>query len=149
MNKPGGNSKLMMAFNEAISKLGIIELPLFGQDFTWTNKQQHPLLESLDWFFVSHAWSLEFLGTMANTLTRDTSDHVPYAIIVKTVVPRPRIFRFENYLMEHSSFNEIFKRAWMVPQHKIDLAMRLTTKLKTARKYLKDWKRSSQDRKGQ
>jgi hypothetical protein len=37
-NKPGGDSYMMMAFNEAISKLGIIELPLSGQKFTWTNK---------------------------------------------------------------------------------------------------------------
>jgi hypothetical protein len=27
-NKPGGDSCLMQAFNEAISKLGVIELPL-------------------------------------------------------------------------------------------------------------------------
>jgi hypothetical protein len=49
-NKTGGDSTLMMAFNETISKLGIIELPLSRQKFTWSNKQQHPLLERLDWF---------------------------------------------------------------------------------------------------
>jgi hypothetical protein len=38
-NKPGGDPNLMMAFNEAISKLGMIELPLAGQGFTWSNKQ--------------------------------------------------------------------------------------------------------------
>jgi hypothetical protein len=49
-NKPGGDINMMIAFNEAISKLGIIELPLTGQEFTWSNKQQQPLLERLDWF---------------------------------------------------------------------------------------------------
>jgi hypothetical protein len=39
---------MMLAFNEGISKLGIIEIPLSGQEFTWTNKQQNPLLERLD-----------------------------------------------------------------------------------------------------
>jgi hypothetical protein len=38
----------MVAFNEVISKLGIIELPLSSHQFTWTNKQHHPLLERLD-----------------------------------------------------------------------------------------------------
>jgi hypothetical protein len=33
-NKTGGDSTLMMTFNEAISKLGIIELPLSRQKFT-------------------------------------------------------------------------------------------------------------------
>jgi endonuclease/exonuclease/phosphatase family metal-dependent hydrolase len=70
-NKAGGDNSMMMAFNDAIRKLEIIELPLYGQEFAWTNKQQHPLLERLDWFFVSHAWSLEFPGTLVQTLTRD------------------------------------------------------------------------------
>jgi hypothetical protein len=47
-NKPGGDNSMTMAFNEAISKLGIIELPLAGQEFTWSNNQQQPLLERLD-----------------------------------------------------------------------------------------------------
>jgi hypothetical protein len=33
-NKPGGDINLMHAFNESISKLGLIELPLSGQQFT-------------------------------------------------------------------------------------------------------------------
>jgi hypothetical protein len=54
--------------------------------------------------FISQAWSLEFPGTMAKTLTRDTSDHVHYAIIIKTEVPKIKIFRFENYCLEHKTF---------------------------------------------
>jgi hypothetical protein len=60
-NKPGGDNNMMMAFNEAISKLGIIELPLAGQEYTWSNNQQQPLLERLDWFFISQAWSFIIL----------------------------------------------------------------------------------------
>jgi len=37
-NKPGANYSEMMLFNEAISKLGLIELPLKGKRFTWSNK---------------------------------------------------------------------------------------------------------------
>lgn len=37
-NKPGGNVQEMMAFNAAISILGITEIPLKGAKFTWTNK---------------------------------------------------------------------------------------------------------------
>jgi hypothetical protein len=106
---------MMMAFNEVIRKLGIVEL--------------------------SHAWSLEYPGTMAHTLTRDTSDHVPCAITIQTEVPKPRIFRFENFWMEHSSFNKKFQKAWMIPQFKTDPTMRLIAKLKTTRKFLKEWKK--------
>jgi hypothetical protein len=47
-NKPGGNVQKMMSFNEAISNLGVGELKLYGNRFTWTNKQESPLLERLD-----------------------------------------------------------------------------------------------------
>jgi hypothetical protein len=47
-NKPGGDTNGMLLFNEAISNLGIIELPLKGRKFTWSNMQSSPLLEKLD-----------------------------------------------------------------------------------------------------
>lgn len=53
-NRPRGNISGMFLFNSTISALGIVEIPLHGRKFTWTNKQQPPLLERLDWFFTSH-----------------------------------------------------------------------------------------------
>lgn len=54
-NKPGGNILEMLAFNAAISRLRLVELPLKGCKYTWTNKQHNPLLERLDWFFTSNS----------------------------------------------------------------------------------------------
>jgi hypothetical protein len=54
-NRSGGNAVEMLLFNSAISSLGLVEIPLHGSKFTWTNKQQPPLLERLDWFFSSQA----------------------------------------------------------------------------------------------
>jgi exonuclease III len=48
-NKPGDNIQDMLKFNNAISYLRLEELRLTGQKFTWTNKQESPLLERLDW----------------------------------------------------------------------------------------------------
>jgi hypothetical protein len=48
-NKLGANTKLMMNFNVAISQLGVQEIPLKGQSYTWSNMQHQPLLEKLDW----------------------------------------------------------------------------------------------------
>jgi hypothetical protein len=138
-NMPGGDVNMMHAFNEAISTLGVIEIPLSGQSFTWSNRQQNPLLERLEWFFMSQSWSLEFPGTRAMTLSRDVSDHVPCIVCIKTEAPKLRIFRFKIFWMEHSSFQSIFQQAWAIPNHKTDPAMRMTAKLKTAKKFLKDW----------
>jgi hypothetical protein len=47
-NKQGGDPTRMLNFNLAISQLGLQEILLKGQAFTWLNMQHHPLLEKLD-----------------------------------------------------------------------------------------------------
>jgi hypothetical protein len=47
-NKLRGNVRGMLNFNAAISSLRLEELKLVGNKFTWSNKQQSPLLERLD-----------------------------------------------------------------------------------------------------
>lgn len=44
-NKPGGDVSEMLWFYEAISALRLIEIPLRGRKYTWSNKQDPPLLE--------------------------------------------------------------------------------------------------------
>jgi exonuclease III len=43
-NKPSGNAQDKLKFNAAISNLRLKELRLNGNGFTWTNKQESPLL---------------------------------------------------------------------------------------------------------
>jgi hypothetical protein len=52
-NRPGGKIADTLIFNDAIGHLGLIELPIKGRAFTWSNMQSDPLLEQLDWFFTS------------------------------------------------------------------------------------------------
>jgi hypothetical protein len=59
-NRPGGNLHDTFLFNEAIGHLGLVELPIKGRAYTWSNMQQNPLLEQLDWFFTSVNWTNDF-----------------------------------------------------------------------------------------
>jgi hypothetical protein len=47
-NRPSADYSNMLMFNATISTLGLVEIPLKGQRFTWSNKQHPPLLERLD-----------------------------------------------------------------------------------------------------
>lgn len=96
-NRGGANIHDMFRFNEAISNLGLINLPFKGRTYTWSNNQQSPLLERLDWFFISNSWSVSYPGTNVSALSRQTSDHVPCLITITTDIPKGKIFRFENY----------------------------------------------------
>ena len=70
-NSAGGDINMMLAFNEAISQLDLVEIPLHGLSFTWSNKQREPLLQRLDWFFISQEWSVSYPDTLATMLPRD------------------------------------------------------------------------------
>lgn len=67
-------------FNVVISSLGLLEIPLKGRRFTWSNMQQDPLLERLYWVFTSASWTLSFANTTVLPLTRNISDHVPCVV---------------------------------------------------------------------
>jgi len=112
----------MLLFNEAISALGLVELPLYGKKFTWSNKQQPPLLERLDWFFSSLSWTNSFPGTSVSTLTMETSDHVPCVVSINTNVPKGSVFRFENYWTQHENFLEVVQHGWSIPTPQLDVA---------------------------
>ena len=96
-NRDGADVNEMFLFNEAIDKLGLIELPLHGRLFTWTNKHFPPLLERLDWFFTSASWTINYPNTLVKTLVMETSDHWPCIVEISTRIPQSKIFRFENH----------------------------------------------------
>jgi endonuclease/exonuclease/phosphatase family metal-dependent hydrolase len=74
-NREGGNMNDIMLFNEIISNLQLQEIPLKGRSYTWSNMQQEPLLEQLDWCFTSSNWISDYPNTLMLPLARTISDH--------------------------------------------------------------------------
>ena len=60
-NKLGGNVNDMLIFNDFIREQHLTELPIKGRKYTWSNMQQDPLLEQLDWFSPPFTGQLVFL----------------------------------------------------------------------------------------
>jgi hypothetical protein len=79
-NRDGGNMNDIMIFNEIISNLGLMEIPLKGRNFTWSNMQSVPLLEQIDWVFTTPNWACDFPNTLLLPMARPTSDHIPCKI---------------------------------------------------------------------
>lgn len=102
-NREGGNYNDILVFNSIISHLGRIELPIKGCSFTWSNMQDAPLLEQIDWFFTSISWATKYPFMMVLPLARIISDHLPCKVQIGTAIPKANIFRFENYWLSHSS----------------------------------------------
>ena len=87
----------MFIFNEIIGHLGLIELPLKGRKYPWSNMQDSRLLEQLDWIFTSANWIDSYPMTQVVPLARTTSDHGPCFVNISTSFPKAHILMFENF----------------------------------------------------
>jgi hypothetical protein len=110
-NKSGGNIHDSLVFNNIISHLGLVELPIKGRSYTWSNMQAIPLLEQIDWFFTFVAWTTIFPSFLVLPLARITSDHIPHKIQIGTNIPKANIFIFENFWLNHPDCMEHIKNA--------------------------------------
>jgi hypothetical protein len=110
-NRTGGNFQDTLIFNDMIDHLGLVELPLKGNGYTWSNMQDDPLLEQLDWFFTSVNWTMEFPNTLVTPLARPTLDHVPCKVAIGTKIPKSNVFRFENFWAQHNTFLDTVKQS--------------------------------------
>lgn len=136
-NREGADPNEMFAFNEAINKLGLVELPLYGRHFTWTNKQFSPLLKRLDWFFTSNSWTSKYPNSLVKTLVKETSGHWPCVVEINTTIPQANSFRFENFWLSHEGFPQVAANGWSAPGHIVDPAKRINDKFKNLRKELR------------
>uniref|UniRef100_M8D2A4 DNA methyltransferase 1-associated protein 1 n=1 Tax=Aegilops tauschii TaxID=37682 RepID=M8D2A4_AEGTA len=76
-SKPGGDANNMLLLHSAIQALDLVEIPLKSISYTWSNMQDNPLLEKLDWIFTSANWTISLPDTIALSMARITSDNNP------------------------------------------------------------------------
>ena len=138
-NKPGGDPNSMMIFNNIIINLDLVEIPLKGRSFTWSNKQDIPLLEKLDWVFTCSHWTNTYPCTMAFPLAKITSDHVPIKVQMESNIPKSNIFRFAEFWTKFNGFMEVVEDQWLNSTHFADSAKKINAKFKGLRRGLKKW----------
>jgi exonuclease III len=138
-NKEGGNMHDIMVFNEALSNLGLQEIPLKGRSYTWSNMQQDPLMEQLDWCFTSTNWISDYPNTLMIPLAKTTSDHVPCVVQIGTSIPKAQVFRFENFWTDQPGFLEVVQSVWASEVTASNSVSRVAAKFKNLRRALRKW----------
>jgi hypothetical protein len=86
------------SFNGFIMENGLLELNRIGSKYTWTNKQDNPIMCVLDRVLICNGFNSHYGQATCETVTRVGSDHNPS--VVNTVDHRFRLqrnFRFELY----------------------------------------------------
>jgi hypothetical protein len=138
-NKPGGNLNDVFIFNEIISNLGLQEIPLKGRKFTWSNMQEDPLLEQIDWCFTSINWISNYPNTIWLPLSKPTSDHIPCMVQIDTDIPKADVFQFEIFWVDQPDFFEIVQNTWNLEVRATNSVTKVTAKFKLLRRVLKKW----------
>jgi hypothetical protein len=79
---------------------------------------------------------------MVTPLARPTSDHVPCRVSIETMIPKSKIFQFENYWASHNSFLSTVQHSWnQIGGNRSNIASILSAKFKRLRYDLKQWSR--------
>jgi hypothetical protein len=99
-------------FSDFISKLGLLDLPLTGGSFTWSNNQVPSSMFRIDRFLVSPLWEEHFPDLLQRHLPRPVSDHFPLLLDCGGLTRGSGYFKFENMWLKVEGFAELVKQWW-------------------------------------
>lgn len=76
----GGDRGGWNSLGDFIDRYNLLNIPLSGTQFTWSNFQERPAVSKLDRFLISVGWEDLFSPIKAPTLSRLGSDHMPLVL---------------------------------------------------------------------
>nr|GEY23276.1 hypothetical protein [Tanacetum cinerariifolium] len=98
-------------FNEFISNSDLIDIPLDGYNFTWSDKWGSKM-SKLDRLLVSESFYDTFPHTSVIVLVKGTPDHRPILLPENVVDYGPTPFRFFHSWLEMEGFHTLVNNTW-------------------------------------
>lgn len=130
--------RLMGQFIILIQDLELIEYPLIGRRFTWSNERQNATLTRIDRIFVSKDWDLSFPYFQLAPTSSNVSDHCPL-LLSKMQQRSYSGFRFEAHWLQCDDFMPVVQKAWDKPVRSSNPIRVLHIRLSRTAKALKKW----------
>ncbi|KAK3229325.1 hypothetical protein Dsin_001206 [Dipteronia sinensis] len=127
------------AFNSFILHAKVIDTPLRGMEFTWSNNRESGSWARLDRFLVSLEIFLWFPDLVQREVPRSISDHNAITLGSSKKLWGPSPFRIFNGWMEDQFLTAQIKRNWIGSKVKGSSSSRLQLKLKAAMYVIKKW----------
>lgn len=129
----------MNDFFEFIFSLGLMDIPLEGGKFTWSNNRTTPAMSRIDLFLFSGDWEDRYSTVIQKRLPKLLSDHFPILLECGKFLRGKRPFRFENMWLKAEGFDEMVCGWWEAYQFDGTPSFILTRKLKDLKLDLKKW----------
>uniref|UniRef100_A0A2N9H0K3 Reverse transcriptase domain-containing protein n=1 Tax=Fagus sylvatica TaxID=28930 RepID=A0A2N9H0K3_FAGSY len=102
----------MHEFNDFISECGLLDIPLEGGLFTWSNNRDVLAMSKIDRFLFSPTWADHFGLVNQRRLPRLLSDHFPIRLDCGRIVGGKSPFRFENMWLKVEGFVDWVRGWW-------------------------------------
>ncbi|XP_026405470.1 uncharacterized protein LOC113300482 [Papaver somniferum] len=102
-------TRSMLNFNKFIVEHDLIDLPLKGARFTWSNGQSNPVMCRLDKFLISPSFEQHFPFVSQLAKARPTSDHIPLLLDISDPSWGPSPFRFEAMWFLENGFLQLLE----------------------------------------
>ncbi|XP_050259852.1 uncharacterized protein LOC126704907 [Quercus robur] len=122
-----------------ISEQILIDLPLVGGSFTWSNSREVASRSRLDRFLVSTDWEEKFPSVCQRHLSRLLLDHFPILLEGRNLHGDKKPFRFENIWLKDEGFLERLSSWWESYYFQGTPSFALANKLKLLKLDLKRW----------
>ncbi|GMI98534.1 hypothetical protein HRI_003522700 [Hibiscus trionum] len=104
------NKRAVRIFSQFIEDLSLVDIPLKGSYFTWSNHRGVPSFSRLDRFLLS----VDFLNSWPNLLQvsfpKGISDHNPIGLTLMEEHWGPRPFKWFDYLGEDRKYTDMIKK---------------------------------------
>ncbi|XP_058217549.1 uncharacterized protein LOC131328649 [Rhododendron vialii] len=128
----------MRDFVDFRNNMELIDLPMLGRNFTWTNFQDRAIHSRLDRFLVSIQW-MENFKLLQWGLPRPISDHCPIVLSEDGRDWGPRPFKFMDIWLSNPSCMKLAKSTWNECQVTGWAGFIIMQKLKAVKHKLKVW----------
>jgi endonuclease/exonuclease/phosphatase family metal-dependent hydrolase len=89
-------STAMMELSDFIAEQGLVDIPLVGGQFTWSNNQEDEIWSRIDRFLISPSWEDHYPEVVQRRLSRVCSDHFPLMLECGDSRGGKKYFKFEN-----------------------------------------------------
>ncbi|KAL4198432.1 hypothetical protein AMTRI_Chr03g140160 [Amborella trichopoda] len=134
----------MRDFIDFITRNELIDIPLQGGLFTWSNHSPNPTLSKLDRFLFSTSWEEFVPSSIALALPKPVFDHCPMLLDTNAVQRGPKPFRFELAWLQETSLVSLLPTWWssFSPQVRGRAGCRLQTKIQLLTNSLKTWSKT-------
>jgi hypothetical protein len=135
-SRVGGFSAAMEDFSEFIRGQSLVDIPLQGGQFTWSNNQAW---SKIDRFLLSPDWEEHYPDVSQSRLPRLLLDHFPLMLDCGSHREGEKYFKFENMWLKSVGFVEQVQRWWESYDFRGLPSFVLASKLKALKVDLKIW----------